>query len=108
METDLLDLLIERLGGESHLLARQTQDLKSRLGAVGLVEAQALYRLIIERSELPQLTEPLAYLEHPFVLFGADFVAAAVEDLRSGRRSPPTSVHIHYEPLDEEYLGSEF
>ncbi len=105
---NLLDDLCERFADANNPLSIQAEELRLRLGTVDLSEAQEFYRLVSEQSELPQLREPLGYLEHPFVLFGGAFVAQTMEDLRAGSATPPSSSRIHYVPLDEYGPQDEF
>lgn len=105
---NLLDDLCERYADANNALNVQAEDLRRRLGAVDLSEAQSFYRLVSEQSELPRLGEALGYLEHPFVLFGDAFVAKTIEDLRAGSATPPSSSGIRYVPLDEDCPHNEF
>ena len=105
---NLLNDLCERFADANNPLAAEAEDLRRRLGTVDLSEAQDFYRLVSEQSELPQLREPLGYLEHPFVLFGGAFVAQTVEDLRVGNATRPSASRIHYAPLDEDGPRNEF
>ena len=105
---NLLDDLCDRYADPNHPLTAEAAELRLRLGTVDLSEAQDCYRLVSEQSELPQLREPLGYLEHPLVLFGGAFVAQTMEDLRGGNARPPSSSRIHYAPLDDDSHQDEF
>jgi hypothetical protein len=105
---NLLDALCERFAGPDNPLAAPAANLRLRLGTIELVEAQNLYRLASDQADLPELNAPLAYLEHPFVLFGGEFVAQTLEELRSGKTAPPCSSHIRYVPLDDDGVENEF
>lgn len=99
---NLLDALCERFADATDPLAAEAENLKLRLGTLELAEAKDFYRLASDQSELPELNEPLAYLEHPFVLFGGEFVAQTMEALRAGKTEPPCSSRIHYAPLEDD------
>ena len=99
---NLLKTLCDRFSDESDPRYQEAIALRQRLDSVDLSEAQDLYCIASESSGFPNLDDPLSYLEHPFVLFGGEFVASTIEDLRIGRKLPPTASRIHYEPFEDQ------
>ena len=98
---DLINRLSEQFREADELLHRQVQELAERLRTVTAEEAQALYRVVTERPDLPEVPDSVIYLAEPLILFGPEYVAETIEGVRAGTCEVPFEPDTRIEPLPE-------